>query len=745
MAGIAPGVATEPPAAAARPLRITLLFVLLLSLLCLIPSRPCADIVDQKHLLIIHSYDPQNPWTQGIMTGMSKVLVDVQYHVEYLNARSADQAEYYASVRRSLARYKLKDRPFDLVLVSDSEAMNFVLDNWQELFAKLPIVFCGIDEDQISKLSWSGNITGVTKKLSYRDTAALALRLHPQTEEIIVIEGPPSLSGHVNQGLPHASLSSLENVRVTYWKNLPIEELVSRLESLPPDRLILINGSVADRSGHALSFDATLKRIRESVSVPIYSTWDFFIGKGIVGGKIMSAEWQGETAAQTAIKILRGAAPGNIPFVTSGGNRFMFDHRELARFGIDSNLLPADSLIVNQPPPRELLSKNQLIVLFGFLLLLSVEMLILFFRLKHKHELLKIEKSKRELLFNSIAEGVYGLDLAGNCTFCNTATLKLLGYQVESDLVGRNLHDLIHHTHADGKVYPAEDCKACLAYKHNMEVHLEDEILWRADGTSFPVEYWAYPVRQGSRLVGAVVSFVDITERKKTEERLKEANRELDAFVYTVSHDLRTPISAVIGYSDFIKENYRTGLSGEVMELLESIEKQGQRMAVLAEDLLALATAGNLPAPDQPVDSRAELDFVLSEMKEQIDSEGVEIVIGELPAVMVQGTLLGQIFQNLIGNALRYAGREGSPIEVGGSRDGNRVRLYVRDHGRGIPEEERSRVFDVFYRGSTGKSLIGSGVGLATVQKIARLYGGEAWVEETPGGGATFRVEMNEV
>jgi PAS domain S-box-containing protein len=676
---------------------------------------------------------------------MNKVLIDVQYHVEYLNARSFEQAEYYASTRRILARYQLKDRPFDLVLVSDSEAMSFVLDNWQELFAKLPVIFCGIDEDQLAKLSWSRNITGVTKELAYRETAELALRLHPQTEEIIVIEGPPSISGHINQGLPHAALSILDNIRITYWENLSIEELTDRLKALPPDRLILINGTVADRSGHLLSFDATLKQIRAVASAPIYSPWDFFLGKGIVGGKVINAEWQGEMAARAAMKILRGAAPGNLPFVIDGGNRFAFDHNELVRFGIDPTLLPADSLIVNQPPAKELLSKNQIMVIFGIVLLLSAEMLILFFRLKQKHELLKVEKSKRELLFNSIAEGVYGLDLHGNCTFCNTATLKLLGYQDESDLVGRNLHDLIHHTHADGKLYPAEDCKACLAFKHNQEVHLEDEILWRADGTSFPVEYWAYPVRQGSRLVGAVVSFVDITERKQTEEQLREANRELDAFVYTVSHDLRTPISAVIGYSDFIKENHRTELSGEVIELLDSIEKQGHRMAILAEDLLALATAGNLPAPDQAVDANAELGYVLAELKEQIASSGATVVSGSLPTVKVPGTLLVQIFQNLIANALRYAGKEGSPIEVGGNRVGSRVRLYVRDHGQGIPEGERSRIFDVFYRGSTGKNLIGSGVGLATVQKISRLYGGEAWVEETSGGGATFWVEMNGV
>jgi signal transduction histidine kinase len=103
---------------------------------------------------------------------------------------------------------------------------------------------------------------------------------------------------------------------------------------------------------------------------------------------------------------------------------------------------------------------------------------------------------------------------------------------------------------------------------------------------------------------------------------------------------------------------------------------------------------------------------------------------------------MSQIFDNLIGNAARYAGKEGGPIEVEGEKNGNIVRFIVRDHGSGIPAEERGPIFEVFYRGVTGKAVPGTGVGLATVKKIARLYGGNAWAEETPGGGATFCVEM---
>jgi PAS domain S-box-containing protein len=370
---------------------------------------------------------------------------------------------------------------------------------------------------------------------------------------------------------------------------------------------------------------------------------------------------------------------------------------------------------------------------------------LLFIRMNYrkKYEELKDEYEKRDLLLNSVAEGVYGLDLNGNCTFCNAATLKLLGYQSKTELIGSNVHDLFHHSNINGRTYKAEDCKACLAYKQNREIHLEDEVFWRADGTSFQVEYWSYPVRKAGKLVGAVISFVDITDRKEIETRLKETNRELDAFVYTVSHDLRTPISVVVGYADFIKEYYRPVLPDEVIEHLATIETQGHRMAALVEDLLTLAMVGTLKQPDAAVDGNAELAQVLDELTAEIEKSGATIVANELPEVKLPGTLLAQIFQNLVGNALRYAGAGSRPIEIGGERSGSKVRFYVRDHGKGIPEDERDRIFDVFYRGSTSQGLIGSGVGLATVMKIARLYSGRAWVEDTPGGGATFWVEMS--
>jgi len=139
------------------------------------------------------------------------------------------------------------------------------------------------------------------------------------------------------------------------------------------------------------------------------------------------------------------------------------------------------------------------------------------------------EQSRQEsedrylLLLNSTAEGIYGLDLKGNCTFCNPACLRCLGYQAPEELLGKNMHALMHHTRADGAPYPAEECRIYVAIREGEASHVAEEVLWRADGTSFQAIYWSYPMRRAGELLGAVVSFLDISELKRAEQSLRDS------------------------------------------------------------------------------------------------------------------------------------------------------------------------------------------------------------------------------
>jgi PAS domain S-box-containing protein len=136
-------------------------------------------------------------------------------------------------------------------------------------------------------------------------------------------------------------------------------------------------------------------------------------------------------------------------------------------------------------------------------------------------------EDKLRLLLDSTAEAIYGIDLEHRCTFCNPACLHALGFERIDEVLGKNMHDLIHHTRSDGTLFPAEECRVHRVTRTGEGVHAEDEVFWRANGTSFPAEYWSYPQRRGEEVVGAVVAFTDITERKLAEAALANVSRKL--------------------------------------------------------------------------------------------------------------------------------------------------------------------------------------------------------------------------
>jgi PAS domain S-box-containing protein len=138
------------------------------------------------------------------------------------------------------------------------------------------------------------------------------------------------------------------------------------------------------------------------------------------------------------------------------------------------------------------------------------------------------KESQLRLLLESTAEAIYGIDMEGNCAFCNPACLRLTGYERAEELLGNNMHDQIHHSRQDGSVYPVAECFIFQAFQKGTGTHITGEVMWRADGSSFPAEYWPYPQRRANEVVGAVVTFLDITESRRVEEQLRLAQASVE-------------------------------------------------------------------------------------------------------------------------------------------------------------------------------------------------------------------------
>jgi signal transduction histidine kinase len=193
---------------------------------------------------------------------------------------------------------------------------------------------------------------------------------------------------------------------------------------------------------------------------------------------------------------------------------------------------------------------------------------------------------------------------------------------------------------------------------------------------------------------------------------------------------------------DFLRLQYGEVFDQQILQILSEVERQSERAIALLDDLLDLAQVGHVEPAKHLTCTTDIVNEVIEELATNLPEDEHQAKVSSLPDTWVPETLIYQVFANLISNAYHYAPAENGPIEIGCWQEGKRQIFYVRDQGPGVPASERETVFDIFYRGKVSQKSRGTGVGLAIVRKIALRCNGSAWVEDTPGGGATFCINF---
>ena len=372
---------------------------------------------------------------------------------------------------------------------------------------------------------------------------------------------------------------------------------------------------------------------------------------------------------------------------------------------------------------------------------------------KRAEEELRDSRELFMLLLDSIPEGVYGSDVQGNCTFCNPACLRLLGYQEAAELLGKNLHALTHHTRQGGAPYPAEECPIYEASCRGLGAHVDDEVLWCRDGTNFPAEYWSHPMHHDCNVIGTVVTFVNITQRKQAQRVLREAQEAAEAaskakseFLANMSHEIRTPMNGIIGMTDLALD---TELTPEQREFLTMVKTSADSLLSLLNDILDLSKieAGKLDFETIDFNLRDTLEDTIKGLSLRAHQKGLELACHLLPDVReaVQGdpTRLRQVVMNLVGNAIKFTSVGEIVLRVDSDKaaeDQALLHFAVRDTGVGVPLDKHQTIFEAFSQadGSMTRKYGGTGLGLTICSRLVEMMGGRIWVESEPGRGSTF-------
>jgi PAS domain S-box-containing protein len=278
----------------------------------------------------------------------------------------------------------------------------------------------------------------------------------------------------------------------------------------------------------------------------------------------------------------------------------------------------------------------------------------------------------------------------------------------------------------------------------------------RLDGSEFPVEAGLGPVQAGEG-DNVIVVLRDITLRKQAEQalsrlnaeleqrvesrtaELQRANRELETFSYSVAHDLRSPLRAIIGFSSLLQEDAQPAQPGESRDLLARIEHSAQRMATQIDALLALSRVSRTAINPQTVDLTAVAKKVVCDLRQIEPERAVEVLIEEGLVCQADPALIHSVMQNLVGNAWKYTGRAAAPsIRIGRQAKDGRELFFVADNGAGFDMQYANRLFEPFQRLHTQEEFTGIGVGLATVRRIIERHGGEIHAHAQLGAGACF-------
>lgn len=363
-----------------------------------------------------------------------------------------------------------------------------------------------------------------------------------------------------------------------------------------------------------------------------------------------------------------------------------------------------------------------------------------------------LQQSRQEFedLFDNAPVGYHQVDAEGKLARINQAELKMLGYAKE-ELIGQ----FVWRIAADEKL-SREAVQAKLA--GSLPPVAFERLFRRKDGSTFPVLIEDRLVKnEAGDITGIRAIIQDITEHKQAEEnirrlnaeledrvvertaQLESANKELEAFSYSVSHDLRAPLRAVDGFSQAVMEDFGPALPPEGVHQLQTIRQSAQRMGELIDDLLTFSRLSRQTLRKQSIETEALVRAVLADLESKGDGRKIEIRVGGLPACEGDPALLRQVWINLLSNALKYTRkRDRTLIDIGSTSNAAEMIYFVRDNGTGFDMRYAHKLFGVFQRLHRAEDYEGTGVGLAIVQRVIHRHGGKVWAEAKMDEGATF-------
>jgi PAS domain S-box-containing protein len=716
---------------------------------------------ERRQVLLLNSYHQGMDWTDGEVAGIQEVLkgsgAPVELHVEYMDAKRIADDTHTESLRQ-LLEYKYRDTRLAAILTTDNDAFSFLRRYRDLVFPGVPVVFTGVNFYREDMLAGLGDFTGVAETFEGGQTIEFMRQLHPQVRRIVVIIDATITGKAIRKELDPMLAPYIGKVAFEFWDDLSLAQLQERLPMLGKDTLVLLMPYARDSVGTYISYAGIADLVSRHSPVPVYGTWDFFMGYGIVGGRLTNAAAQGRAAAEILLRVLSGEAVGRIPVKGVAPSEFQFDSRQMRRHGIARSALPAGCRILFQSWAE--LYRTWLWLGGG----LAVIILLLSwgwgrnYRLKRQGErALRKSEERYRLILQHSPTGILHYTDELVVTYANDRLAQIL-HSPREQLLGLDMKTL-----RDQRILPAlrEALQGSTgAYEGEYEstgsgikiwISMSCTPLWGSEATDR----------------GGIAIIEDVTARKHAQAELQNLNADLAAqtvrandmavraeqasqakteFLANMSHEIRTPMNGVIGMTGLLLD---TELDETQRRYANTVRSSGESLMALINDILDVSKieAGKLDLETMDFDLHDQLEDFAATLALRAEGKQLEFICAAAPNTpnFLRGDpgRLRQVLANLAGNAIKFTKQGEVAVRVSlmeETAEEVTLRFSVKDTGIGIPADKQNQLFQKFTQvdSSTSRHFGGTGLGLAISKQLAGLMGGQIGLESEEGRGSEF-------
>ena len=699
-----------------------------------------------KEVLLIHSYHKGYVWTDDISKTIEKNFAqnkDIELTTVYMDTKRIDDDSYLENLA-NLYKQQFSNRKFDLILISDNNAFDFLAKYYDYLFKDIPVLFCGINnysKEILEKLSFK-NISGVAEEVDIEKNFELISKLHPNLNNLLIINDNSTTGLAIKKDLLPIIEKYKKKFKIEYTDNLEINDLKTKVSNLDKSNsVILFVLLFKDTAGKYFTYKQSFEEVRNVSQSPIYGLWDFYLNCGMVGGLLTSAIAQGDTVSNMALEVLNGKDIKEIPVLEKSPNIYMFDYNELKRFNINISKFIDNPTIINEP--SSIYKEHKKFFIISILTILLLTMIVINLKtIIQRKEKLELELSNRlefdKVLLDTIPNPIYYKNIEGKFLGCNTSFASLVN-STRDDIIGKTAFDFFSYKVASKntiidkellETFGTSSSEFTFYTSSNEMKHiiLNKAVYKNIDGT-----------------VGGIVCIMDdITERIQQKQFLIQQSKlaEMGDMVAAIAHQWNEPLVELSALVQDIQTSYLLNelKDANVKDFVNDSMIQIKYMSKTLSDFrnfLKPSTKKNLFSISKALNEIQEI------IGKQIFYSNINMhfnYINKNEELLIYGyeNEFKQVLLNIINNAKNKIADQNLPInekkriDINIERCTNYNTIEIIDDAGAVEERIINSIFEPYF--TTKKDGMGLG-----------LYMAKIIIEEKMNGMITVRNDVNNV